>query len=293
MMRRFYTGLLAALLVLGLLGVEPLQAKVYKMKPEERAAALKEKRAKRARAKKVGKAAPGADQGGWVEVKPGERISKKNRKSQVDEVAKAAERKSEKAKKSTKSTKSKKSKKASEEPVAEKQQKKSRKSHKDVSEAVKPEKKSRKSMQEPVKASGEAIVVEKKGHKSKAEKQTEQEPEQKPDQKIDQKIEKRAGEHSERKSGKKSRKSASRGDRKVGRDFSDGHKVSASSAEVHRAVPARPATVTVDDPKNSPLSVSGQEKSVVIPEVRQEVQPGPLDASRPVNSDVKAGEGRF
>jgi hypothetical protein len=281
MMRRFYTGLLAALLVLGLLGAEPLQAKVYKMKPEERAAALKEKRVKSTRAKKAGKASPGADQGGWVEVKPGERISKKNRKSKVDEVATAAERKGEKSKKS------KKSKKASEEVVAEKPQKKSRKSHKDVAEAVKPEKKSRKSLQEPVKASGEAIVVEKKGHKSKAEKRMEQEP--------DQTLEKRAGERSERKSGKTSRTSASRGDRKVGRDFSDGHKVSASSAEVHRSMPARqtPAAVTTEDPRSSPVSVSGQEKNAVIPAVRQEVQPGPLDASRPVSSDVKAGEGRF
>jgi len=31
----------------------------------------------------------------------------------------------------------------------------------------------------------------------------------------------------------------------------------------------------------------------VTPQVRQEVQPGPVDAARPVSTERKAGEGRF
>ena len=83
-MRRILTGFLAAVLTLGLLAAGQAEAKVYKMKPEERAAALKEKKARKAR-KKAGKdnaAAPG----GWVEVKPGTKPERKARKSAtVDE----------------------------------------------------------------------------------------------------------------------------------------------------------------------------------------------------------------
>ena len=97
-MRRILTGLLAAVLTLGLLAAGQAEAKVYKMKPEERAAALKEKKTRKAN-KKAGRpnaAAPG----GWVEVKPGTNPERKARKSaKVDEVAKAAEKKGQKGRK--------------------------------------------------------------------------------------------------------------------------------------------------------------------------------------------------
>ncbi|MBU1228894.1 MAG: hypothetical protein KKA55_12860 [Proteobacteria bacterium] len=98
-MRRILTGLLAAVLAVGFLAAGPAEAKVYKMKPEERTAALKEKKARKAR-KKAGKASAEAP-GGWVEVKPGAKPERKARKSaQVDEAAKAGARKGKKAKKS-------------------------------------------------------------------------------------------------------------------------------------------------------------------------------------------------
>lgn len=97
-MSRILTGLLACVLTLGLLAAGQAEAKVYKMKPEERAAALKEKKARKAR-KKAGKSNAEAP-GGWVEVKPGSKPERKARKSaKVDEVAAAAEKKGKKAKK--------------------------------------------------------------------------------------------------------------------------------------------------------------------------------------------------
>jgi len=281
-MRRLFTGLLAMALVLGLLAVEPLEAKVYKMKPEERAAALKEKKAKRTKAKKTGKAAPGQDQGGWVEVKPGEKIAtKKNRKSKVDEIAKAAE---------DKGKKSKKSKKGQDEAAAEKPQKKSKKSKKESSEAAadKPEQAEKKGKKSK-KDGAEEIVVEKKGRKSKAALKAEKD--------ADQQIEKT----SSRKSKKSSRKSAAQGDRAVGSSFSGERKVSASSAEVHRTgvvpAPAAPAagaaTKQGEDLSSYSVSRPGQEKAAVVPEVRHEVQSGPLDTSKPIGTEHKSGEGRF
>ncbi len=90
-MRRILTGFLAAVLTLGLLAAGQAEAKVYKMKPEERAAALKEKKARKAR-RKAGKdnaAAPG----GWVEVKPGTKPERKARKSAtVDEDARVGQK---------------------------------------------------------------------------------------------------------------------------------------------------------------------------------------------------------
>lgn len=97
-MRRIFTGLLAAVLTLGLLAAGQAEAKVYKMKPEERAAALKEKKDRKAK-KKAGKGVAAAP-GGWVEVKPGTKPERKARKStKVDEVAKAAELKGQKGQK--------------------------------------------------------------------------------------------------------------------------------------------------------------------------------------------------
>jgi len=97
-MRKMLTGLLAAALTLGLLAAGPAEAKVYKMKPEERAAALKEKKARKAK-KKAGKATDAAP-GGWVEVKPGAAPERKVKKSaKVDEIAKTAETKGQKGKK--------------------------------------------------------------------------------------------------------------------------------------------------------------------------------------------------
>jgi len=92
-MRRILTGLLAAVLALGFLAVGPAEAKVYKMKPEERAAALKEKKARKAR-KKAGKTNTAAP-GGWVEVKPGSKPERKPRKS--TQVAETVEKKGKKA----------------------------------------------------------------------------------------------------------------------------------------------------------------------------------------------------
>jgi len=275
-MRRLCTGLVAVALVLGLLAVEPLEAKVYKMKPEERAAALKEKKATRTKAKKSGKAVPGQDQGGWVEVKPGEKIAaKKNRKSKVDEIAQAAEQKGKKSKKSKKSQ---------DEAALEKPQKKSKKSKKEAAEAVaekpeKAEKKGRKSK----KNAAEEIVVEKKGRKSKAEK------------KLDQEAAQQADLPTEPKSSRKSKKArkASQGDRAVGSNFSGERKVSASSAEVRRPGGAPAAAKQGDDLSTYSVSRPGQEKAPAVPEVRQEVQPGPIDTAKPVGTEHKAGEGRF
>ena len=100
-MRRLLKGLLAVTLVLGFLAAGPAEAKVYKMKPEERAAALKEKKARKAR-KKAGKATAEAP-GGWVEVKPGAKPERKAKRSaKVDDIAKAAEKKGNAAKKGKK-----------------------------------------------------------------------------------------------------------------------------------------------------------------------------------------------
>lgn len=229
-MRKICTGILAAALALGLFALEPAQAKVYKMAPEEREAALKEKKAKRAQAKKSGKAAPGQEQGGWVEVKPGERPAKKSKKASVDELAKAAEKKGKKSKgdkapdKADKAPKAEKKgkKKAAEEPVVEKKGKK-------------------KTAEEP--------VAEKKGKKSKT-----------------------------------GKKAAAQGDRLVGSSFVGERKVPASSTEVRRSG---------DDLNSFSVSRPGQDKPAPAPEVRQEVQPGPVDAAKPVGTEHKAGEGRF
>lgn len=246
-MRKFCSGLLAAALVLGLAAAQPAEAKVYKMSPEERSAALKEKKSQKSKAKKSGKAAPGADQGGWVEVKPGEKIAKKNRQSKVDELAKAAEAKSKKGKKSTK-----------QEPA----------------EAAKPEKKSKKS-----KAAAEEAMVEKKS--AKAEKTAKKS---------------KTAEQAEAKPSKKSgRKTASHGDRVVGSNYT-GSKVSASSTEVRRpAGSVAPAAQGGQDDLGS-YSVSrpgGQDAKPAVPEVRHEVQTGPVDASKPIGTEHKTGEGRF
>lgn len=241
-MRRFCTGLLAAALTLGLLAAQPAQAKVYKMAPEERAQALKEKKAKRAQARKAGKAAPGQEQGGWVEVKPGEKIAKKNKKSsRVDEIALAAEKKGQKGKKPAK-----------EAPAAPEKKDKA-------------DKKAKKG-----KKAAEEIVVEKKGKKTAAK--------------------------ADKKSGKKS---AARGDRLVGSDFGGERKVSATSTEVRRpgATPTGPAgqapTGQADDLNAYSVSRPGQDKAPTAPEVRHEVQPGPLDSSKPLGTEPKGGEGRF
>lgn len=266
-MRRIMTGLLAAAVLIGLAVGQPAQAKVYKMAPEERAAALKEKKAQGKKSKKAGKPTPGHDQGGWVEVKPGDKIAKKNRKSKVDELAKAAESKG----------------------------KKSKKDKKDAA-------------QSPEKASSAKAD---KGKKPKAEK-----PEQPAKSEKTEKTDKAAAK-------KTGRKDASHGDRLVGRDFSGERKVSASSTEVRRTAPAAapaqaapaqapvavptpaaapaqapaqtpaPASKKADDLSGFSVSRPGPEKVTLRPEVRQEVQPGPVDAAKPVGTERKAGEGRF
>ncbi len=224
-MRKLISGVLAAALALGLAVAQPAEAKVYKMKPEEREAALKEKKARKARAKKSKKAAEEAP-GGWVEVKPGskkaaaakaEKGEKKSRKK-VDEVAKAAEEKGKKSKRS---------KKAKVERVAEEK-------------AAKVTKASRKKSRDRNVPAREAF----------------------------------------------------RGDR-------SGARVSGSSAEV-----SRPGGPNLD---SYSVSRPGYEKGAapaaapapgtaapVVPEVRHEVQPGPVDSSKPLGTEMpKGGEGRF
>lgn len=276
-MRRICTGLLAAALAIGLLAAQPAQAKVYKMDPEERAAALKEKKAKRAKARKSGKAAaePGQGQGGWVEVKPGEKIAKKSRKPKADQAAPAAEKKGVKSRRA----------KAAEQPAEHKAEKKAEK---------KPEKK-----------------VDKKAARKheKPEAKPEGKSEAKPEAKAARKTAKKAEPTAEKRTGKKGRRSASRGDRAVGSGYAGEHKVSASSTEVRRpaddlgaysvsrpgqakaapAAPAAPAPAVV--PGAAPAAPPAA--TPVVPEVRKEVQPGPLDTSTPVGTEQKAGEGRF
>ncbi|MDP2849075.1 MAG: hypothetical protein Q8O35_12925 [Humidesulfovibrio sp.] len=238
-MRQLCTGLLAAALILGLMAVEPAQAKVYKMAPEEREAALKEKKAQRAKSKKSGKAAPGQGQGGWVEVKPGEKIAKKNRKAKVDELAKAAEDKGKKNKKSKNA--------AAGAPVVPAK-----------AEAGKASKANK-----AKKAGSQEIVAEKK---------------------ADKKVEK-----------KPTRKTASHGDRVVGSNYSGERKVSASSTEVRRpgGAPTPAPAGQTDDLNSYSVSRPGPDKAPALPEVRHEVQPGPVDASKPIGTEHKTGEGRF
>lgn len=284
-MRRIMTGLLAAAIVLGLAVGQPAEAKVYKMAPEERAAALKEKKARGKKAKKVGKPAPGHDQGGWVEVKPGEKITKKNRKSKVDELAKAAEDKGKKSKKGKKD-------------AAETSEK--------ASPAKTKADKGKKSKAEEGAVQKKDATPAKEAKSAKAGKKAEK-PEK--TEKTDKAAAKKAG-----------RKDATHGDRLVGRDFTGERKVSASSTEVRRPAPATspvqtpaptPAPAAVPAPVSAPVqapapaskkaddlsgySVSrpSQEKVTLRPEVRQEVQPGPVDAAKPVGTERKAGEGRF
>ncbi len=281
-MRRIITGLLTAALVLGLAVAEPVQAKVYKMSPEERSAALKEKKTQRKKAKKSGKPAPGHDQGGWVEVKPGEKIAKKNRKSKVDELAKAAEEKGKKNKKNKKDAAAKPGKAA--------------KADKALKDAKKPGK------------GKKAAVEEISGKKDKPGNQ----PGNQSNTQEKQPTAKKSG-----------RKTASYGDRVVGKDYTGERKVSASSTEVRRTAPvpapasAPSATPTpaagptsapapssgpaatpapqpkVDDLSGYSVSRPGQHAAPAVPHVRQEVQPGPVDAARPVGTEHKAGEGRF
>jgi hypothetical protein len=263
-MRRFVIGLVAAALVLGLFAGAPAEAKVYKMSPEERAAALKEKKKQRKTAKKSGKPAPGHDQGGWVEVKPGEKIAKKNRASKVDELSNASKSKV---------------------------------------------KKSKKAAEKPPKKSAAANAKADTGRKSR------QGAAKKPDAKVAETVEQAPAK-------KTGRKTATHGDRLVTRDFVGERKVSASSTEVRRAVsaPARapapesaPGTTPAAAPAQTPAPVTTpvtpsaavaapaskaddlprQDKAPVAPQVRQEVQPGPVDAARPVSTQRKAGEGRF
>lgn len=234
-MRRIFIGLLAAVLTLSFLAAGQAQAKVYKMKPEEREAALKEKKVRKAK-KKAGKATDEAP-GGWVEVKPGAKPERKPRKSaKVDEIAKAAEQKGKKSKKPADAD-------------------------------LKPAKPS-------------AKTSDKKAVK-----------------KSDKKAELKPVKTTDKRSGKKA---AGRGDRLVGKAYTGEARVRGTSTEVRR--PGAPAG---DDLNAYSVNRPGQEKPAltltpaapatpaVVPEVRQEVQPGPVDTAKPVGTEHKAGEGRF
>jgi len=255
-MRKLITGVLAAALTLGLLAVEPADAKVYKMKPEERAAALKEKRARKAHAKKSKKAAEDAP-GGWVEVKGGSKSAvshdKKVKKSKRD---KAEERSD----------------------VVEKETKKSKKSKKDKAEKSEKISKSEKTSQHD--------TVSKSKKSKKAEKTTKMS-------------------RAERRKAKNRNVST----RDAFRDSERGTSVRASSAEVRRpagSTAARPSGTQGHDLDAYSVSRPGMDKSqagasgaspapaATVPEVRHEVQPGPLDSSKPLGSQpTQGGEGRF
>ena len=257
-MRRILTGLLACVLTLGLLAAGQAEAKVYKMKPEERAAALKEKKARKAR-KKAGKTNAAAP-GGWVEVKPGNKPERKARKSvKVDEAA---------------------------------AEKKGKKSKKTAEAEARPDKK----------------AVQKSEKKS----------EKKPEKKSGKKSVEKAAPKAENKSGKRTRKeAAAQGDRLVTKSYSGETKVHGEGIEVRRtgakarhAAPTEapaasaPAAPAGDDLSGYSVKRPGQDKSAtsgvgaaagsaVAPEVRQPVQPGPVDSAKPVGTEQKAGEGRF
>jgi hypothetical protein len=254
-MRRILTGLLAAVLTLGLLAAGQAEAKVYKMKPEERAAALKEKKARKAR-KKAGKTNAAAP-GGWVEVKPGSKPERKARKSaKVDDLAQKAELKGKKGKKTAETD-------------------------------ARPE----------------------KGAEKRPEKKSAKKPEKKADNTV---VEKNDG-RTAKKSGKGARKqAAAKGDRLVGKSYTGETKVHGSGIEVRRpnskARHAAPAAAPAEAPaagSSAPagdglggysVQRPGQERPAapaVSPEVRQQVQPGPVDSSKPVGTEPKSGEGRF
>lgn len=230
-MRKIMLGLFAAVLALSFLTVEPVQAKVYKMKPEERAAAMREKKARRAKGKKSKAAKSEGDaQGGWVEVKPGK--SAASREVGTDKSDKAEKRKSHKKKAEA------------DENLLDKQPEKKGKH------------KSKKAAAEETQADQKA---EKKG-KRKGKKAAAEEAQ------ADQKAEKKA----ERK-GHKSRRTSDFADRPARDRFSR------SSGAEPKAGGDTMGSYSVTRP--------GYEKgSPFVPEVRQSVQPGPLDTSKPVDS---------
>lgn len=250
-MRKLITGVLAAALTLGLLAVEPADAKVYKMKPEERAAALKEKRVRKAHAKKSKKAAEEAP-GGWVEVKGGSKAGPSDKKAKKSKRDKAEDRSA----------------------VVEKETKKSKKSKRDAAE--KPQKVGK----------GEKLAKAEKP--AKAEKTTKMSRAEK-------------------------RKSKNRNvsTREAFRDSERGGSVRASSTEVRRpggSTGTRPSGTQGNDLDAYSVSRPGYDKgqpsgvpaatpaspAPTVPEVRHEVQPGPLDSSKPLGSQPpQGGEGRF
>jgi hypothetical protein len=256
-----------------------------------------------------------------VEVKPSQRIVKKNRRSKVEEFAKKAEAKARKSKKAKSSV-------SDAKPAVQKDAKKAEKSaaKKAAKSAARKPAKSDARKAAPLKQNGKtekktrADVAAKAGSAPVEARKT---------------VDKAAT------SGKPARGSASRGDRVVGRDYTGEHKVSASSTEVRRAVPAVPAPAvprpTAPAPAASvpaaprpaapapaaprpaapapatsvpaaavparPAPAASVPAAAVparpapaapqAPQVRQEVQPGPLDASKPIGTDHNAGEGRF
>lgn len=282
-MRQLFTGLIAAALALGLVLAEPADAKVYKMKPEERAAALKEKKARKAQAKKSKKAAEDAP-GGWVEVKGSGAGSAKQSKK-----AKAEKQKPEKAEKPAKLEKSAK---------AEKLDKKSKKSK----------------AAETAQASDTKMsdVKEKKGKKTKKERAEEARAAK--DAKAA-KAEAPGKAAKLSKADKRKSKNRNVSTSEAFRDSGRGTSVRASSTEVRRSGTATPAGPNLDaysvsrpgyekgqGTTSTPgatapgVSVPGSAPATpaaVVPEVRHEVQPGPLDSSTPLGSTPKGGEGRF
>lgn len=262
-MRRILTGLLAAVLTLGLLAAGQAEAKVYKMKPEERAAALKEKKTRKAN-KKAGKpnaAAPG----GWVEVKPGTKPERKARKStKVDEVAKAAEKKGQKSKKAAVAE-------AKPENTSAKKPEKKTDKKTDKKAAAKadskPEKKSGKSARKKSAAKGDRLVTKSYSGETKVQGAG---------------IEvRRPGAKPRPAAASPAPSSAPSSAAPAGDDLS-GYSVKRPGQDK-----PSPAVGPATGPAAAPAAPT------VAPEVRQPVQPGPVDSSKPVGTEQKAGEGRF
>lgn len=282
-MRRILTGLLACVLILGLLAAGQAEAKVYKMKPEERAAALKEKKARNAR-KKAGKANAAAP-GGWVEVKPGSKPERKVRKSaKVDEAAKVSGQKGQKSQKGRQAAEAeaKSEKKPGQKPEKKPDQKPEKKS----------EKKAAKKSEKKIAAKTEAKPARKIGKRERKAVAA------KGDQLVTKSY---AGETKVRGTGIEVRRAGAK---------------TRQAAPTEAPVASAPATPPADDLSGYSVKRPGQDKPTtsgagspaasatgmaagspvgpaVAPEVRQTVQPGPVDSAKPVGTEQKAGEGRF
>ncbi|MDP3425965.1 MAG: hypothetical protein Q8S17_01125 [Humidesulfovibrio sp.] len=274
-MRRILTGLLACVLILGLLAAGQAEAKVYKMKPEERAAALKEKKARNAR-KKAGKANAAAP-GGWVEVKPGSKPERKVRKSaKVDEAAKVSGQKGQKSQKGRQAAEAeaKPEKKPDQKPEKKSEKKAAKKSEKKIEAKTeaKPARKTGKRERKAVAAKGDQLVTKSYAGETKV----------------------RGTGIEVRRAGAKTRQAAPT-EAPVASAPATPPADDLSGYSVKRPGQDKPTTSGAGSPAASAAGMAAGSPvgPAVAPEVRQTVQPGPVDSAKPVGTEQKAGEGRF